>query len=389
MIDFDYNATTPLKESVRESMSPYLNGEYGNPSSIHQIGQRTKAAVEEARDAIADSVNADPESLVLTGSGSEANTLAIRGYLPNSPEDVTVVTTPVEHSSVRDTMHWLENNGATVKKIDVNAEGQLDLDSFEEKLSGEVDLVSVMSVNNETGVRYPIEDIGELCRERDITLHTDAVQAYGKVPLDFAELPVDMLAVSAHKIGGPKGVGALFAPKSIDLDPLIFGGHQERDRRGGTENVAGVVGFGKAASEIDPEEFQLLASKRDRFETYLTENLEDCLVVGGEAERVANTSGLVIGGVEGEDVVMRMDLDGYAIATGAACTSGSAQPSHVIDATPLPEGFSPGSFVRFSFAPDQSEQTLLEGARRVEEIVRDLRETDVSSTYTETMVTES
>lgn len=387
MIDFDYNATTPLKESVREAMDPYLNGEYGNPSSIHRIGQRTKAAVEEARDAVADSVNADPEALVLTGSGSEANTLAIRGFLPPSPEDVTVLTTPVEHSSVRDTMEWLEAHGATLKIIDVNHDGQLNLDSFEEKLSADVDLVSVMTVNNETGVRYPIETIGEACREVDVPVHTDAVQAYGKVPVDFEVLPVDMLSVSAHKVGGPKGVGALFAPKSIDLDPVIFGGHQERDRRGGTENVAGVVGFGQAASEIDPERFRSLEEKRDRFEEYLTENLDDCLVVGKGTERVANTSGLVIDGVEGEDVVMRMDLDGYAIATGAACTSGSAQPSHVIDATPLPEGFSPESFVRFSFAPEQSEGTILEGARRVEEIVRDLRETDVSSTQTETTVT--
>jgi cysteine desulfurase len=389
MIDFDYNATTPLKEPVRRAMEPYLGDRYGNPSSIHQIGQKTKAAVEEARDSVAASVNADSESLVITGSGSEANTLALRGYLGDPDEDTTILTSPVEHSSVRDTVLWYEEEGAEVRTVEVGADGQLDRSSFENQLTPDVDLAPIMTVNNETGVRFPVEEFGELSRERDVCFHTDATQAYEKCPLNFSEMPVDMMTVSAHKVGGPKGVGALFAPKSIPLTPLIFGGHQERDRRGGTENVAGVVGFGEAVERLDPGRFVDVKEHRRAFEEYVNKHLDDVLVLGDSVSRVSNTSGMVIQGVEGEDVVVKMDLEGYATATGSACTSGSSQPSHVVQSIPLPEGYETESFVRFSFAPDQSRSTILEGARQLEEIVRNLRSTTFEETPTYGAVTQS
>lgn len=389
MIDFDYNATTLLKEPVRRAMEPYLGDRYGNPSSIHRVGQKTKAAVEEARDAIASSVNADPESLVITGSGSEANTLALRGYLGEPDEETTILTSPVEHSSVRDTVAWYEENGAEVRRVEVGADGQLDRASFEEQLVPDVDLVTIMTVNNETGVRYPVDEFAKICSERGVVFHTDAVQAYGKCSLDFSEWAGDMMTVSAHKVGGPKGVGALFAPKDIHLTPLIFGGHQERDRRGGTENVAGVVGFGEAAQRLAPDQFSELDEKRTAFEESVKENIGDCHILGESTRRVANTSGLLIQGVEGEDVVMKMDLEGYATATGSACTSGSAQPSHVVRATPLPEGYDAESFVRFSFAPDQSLSTIRAGARQLDEVVQDLRSSNFDDTPTHRLVSQS
>lgn len=375
MIDFDYNATTPIKDSVRASVQPYLEEQYGNPSSVHRLGQRTKAAVEQARESIAESVNADPESVVLTGSGSEANTLAIKGTLNHPYSETTILTTPVEHSSVRDTVKELEDRGATVKRLPVNANGQIDRSILEDYVTEDLDMVTMMAVNNETGVIFPVETLGELCVRQGVPLHVDAVQAYGKVPLDFCSLPVDTLSISAHKIGGLKGAGALVAPKSLPLEPIIHGGHQERDRRGGTENVPGVIGFGTAAARIDPREFHSIGSPRDSFENWLKTELTGVHVVGEGTDRIANTSGVLFEGIQGEDVVMRLDLEGYATATGAACTSGSSQPSHVIQSIPLPGPFTPESFVRFSFSPDHDRETLLEGAKTVTETVRDLRET--------------
>ncbi len=388
MIDFDYNATTPLKETVHRAMEPFLDGKYGNPSSIHGIGQQTKAAVEEAREAIARSINANPESLVLTGSGSEANTMALRGSLNPPHSGRTVLTTPVEHSSVKDTAEWMATNGVTVKRVPMLEDGQIDLEQFRELIDESVDLVSVMSVNNETGIVYPVEDIACVARSHGVTVHTDAVQAYGKTSLDFSNISVDMLSISAHKVGGPKGVGALVAPKDMDLVPLIFGGHQERDRRGGTENVPGVVGFGRAASEINLEAFRPIRERRDRFEDYLDDNLDGFKIVGKQTERVGNTSGLLIKGVKGEDVVVRMDMKGYATATGAACTSGSSQPSHVIQALPIPDDYSANSFVRLSFSPEQSMETLLEGARALISVVKELRTVSVTEKWNRGMVTQ-
>lgn len=373
MIDLDYNATTPLKSSVRKAMDPYLNGKYGNPSSIHQVGQQTKAAVEDARESLAESLNTDPEKLVITGSGSEANTMAIRGFLDRPFEDRTVLSTPVEHSSVLDTLKWLRSRGATVKLAPMKPDGTPEVGWFEENLDESVDLVSVMMVNNETGVEFPIREIGRLAREYGATVHTDAVQAFGKTRVDYEELPVDFLAVSAHKIGGPKGIGALVAPKKYDFEPLIFGGHQERDRRGGTENVPGVVGFGEAASLVDPDRFEKLKKRRDDFEEALRREVEELVVVGSGADRVANTTGVLVGSVAGEDVVMRMDMEGIAVATGSACTSGSAQPSHVIEAIPLPEGYAPESFVRFSLPPGVGRDTMDDVVETVARVVQDLR----------------
>ncbi|MFB6356770.1 MAG: cysteine desulfurase family protein, partial [bacterium] len=310
MLDLDYNATTPVKDEVREAMEPYLDGKYGNPSSVHQVGQSPKATVENARETIAEKVNAPVESLVITGSGSEANTMAIRGIVRPPYEDRVLVTSSVEHSSVLNTAEWLEQQGAEVRYAPLNEEGQLIPEWFEQNVDKQVDLVSVMRVNNETGVEFPINKIGEICRSNDVLFHSDWIQALGKIPVSYRETPVDLVSFSAHKIGGPKGTGALIAPKTIELTPLVFGGHQERQRRGGTENVAGLAGFARAVSLIDSQQFEESKIVRDRFETGLSEALEDVLFIGNDTDRVPNTSGMVIRGIDGEDVVMKMDLDG-------------------------------------------------------------------------------
>lgn len=377
MIDFDYNATTPVKESVSEAMQPYLNGKYGNPSSLHQIGQATKAAVEQARETVAETLCANTESLVVTSSGSEANTFALRGSLEPPFEEKTLITTPIEHSSVLDTSKWLQNKGVDVKYAPVNRHGTVSVKWFRENLDSDVDMVSVMTVNNETGVILPVHEIAKLCDQRNVLFHTDAIQAFGKIPLDFRNTPVDMMSVSAHKIGGPKSVGALLAPKDLDLDPLIFGGHQERDRRGGTENVAGLVGFAEAARSIKSDRMRKTAEIRDEFENRLKQKLSDVHIVGESTDRVGNTSGLLIRGVKGEDVVMKMDLKGIGIATGAACTSGSPQPSHVIEAMPVPEDFNTDSFVRISLPPDPSTQDIQQLETRLIETVNELRSVEV------------
>jgi cysteine desulfurase len=373
MIDFDYNATTPVKESVFEAMKPYLNGEYGNPSSIHRIGQSTKAAVEDARETIAGYLQTDPEALTVTASGSEANTLAIRGVIRPPYDEKTIVTTPIEHSSVKDTVEWLEQQGAAVKRAPVDRHGQVDVDWFRQAVDAEVDLVTAMWVNNETGVILPIEEIGAICRDRDVHFHSDFVQGLGKIDFTYPEFPVDTISLSAHKIGGPKGTGVLVAPRSIKIEPLIFGGHQERDRRGGTENVASLVGFARAIRDMDVQTFERTRSQRNRFEQRLRDEIYGVHVVGEATDRVANTSGLLIEGIEGEDVVMRLDMEGIAVATGSACTSGSPQPSHVIRAMDLPEGHDPSSFVRVSLPPNTDPEDVDQLIKSLTDCVDTLR----------------
>jgi len=373
MIDFDYNATTPVKEDVRAAMQPFLNDDYGNPSSVHRVGQPPKAAVEKAREKISNQVNCDPESLTITASGSEANTLAIRGLVRPPYEEKTIVTTQIEHSCVKDTCEWMEQRGATIHRAPVLRNGQVSVDWFRETVDDRVDLVSVMTVNNETGVMLPTDEIGAICEESEVLFHSDAVQALGKIPLDYESSPVDLMSISAHKIGGPKGSGALIAPRSVKLTPLVFGGHQERDRRGGTENVPSLVGFSEAISRISPSVFQRTAEIRDELQSELRQSIDDLYVVSADAKRVGNTLGILIRGVKGEDVVMRLDMKGIAVATGSACTSGSTQPSHVIKSIPLPETYNPESFVRISLPPHPEPQHIDRFLSEIQDCVDTLR----------------
>ena len=335
----DNNATTPLAPEVFEAMRPYWLEDYGNSSSIHWFGQRAKAAMEKAREQVARLLKARASEIAFTSGGTESDNAAIFGIVEAARgERKHVVTTTIEHHAVLNTVQALEKRGVSVTYVRVGASGVVDPQDVESALRPETVLISVMHANNELGTIQPLEEIGRMARERDIYFHTDAVQTVGKVPVDVDKLGVDLLALSAHKLYGPKGVGALYVRRGTIVRPLMHGGHHERDRRPGTENVAGIVGLG-AAAEIalahPPEEADRLAALRDRLEAGTLERVPRVAVNGERTRRLPTTTNLAFDYIEGEGFVIAMDLRGIACSTGAACSSGSLEPSHVLSAIGL------------------------------------------------------
>jgi cysteine desulfurase len=366
----DHNATTPLDPRVLEAMLPYLRDEYGNPSSLHWFGQRARAAVEEARAAVAALVGAEPPEIVFTGSGSEADNLALRGVAGRArPARRQVVASAVEHHAVLNTAKALRDEGWPVAFAAVGEGGALDLDRLAGELDDTTALVSVMLANNETGVVQPVAEAARLARERGALVHCDAVQAAGRLPIDVRALDVDLLALSAHKICGPKGVGGLYVRRGTALAPLLRGGGQERNRRAGTENVAGIVGFGIAAAiarEALAAEAQRLCGLRDRLEASLLR------IPGvrrnGEGPRLPNTANLSFDGTEAEDLLIALDLEGIAVSTGAACSAGGVEPSHVLRAMGLaPERVQ--SSLRLSLGRTTGEADILRAAEAIASVV--------------------
>jgi cysteine desulfurase len=335
----DNNATTPLAPEVFEAMRPYWLEDYGNASSIHWFGQHAKAAVEKAREQVARLLNARSSEIVFTSGGTEADNAALFGIVEAARRDHKhVVTTAIEHHAVLYMAKALERRGVSVSYVRVGPSGVVDPKDIENALRPETVLISVMHANNELGTLQPLEEIGGIARDRDIYFHTDAVQSVGKVPVDVDKLGVDLLALSAHKLHGPKGVGALYIRKGTILRPLMYGGHHERDRRPGTENVTGIVGLGTAAELALahlPDELDRVASLRDRLETGILEHVPLAAVNGDRARRMPTTTNLTFDCVEGEGFVIAMDLRGIACSTGAACSSGSLEPSHVLSAIGL------------------------------------------------------
>ena len=347
----DNNATTQLAPEIFEAMRPYWLEDYGNASSIHWFGQHAKAAVEKARDQVARLLNARSSELVFTSGGTEADNAALFGIVEAARGDHKhVVTTAIEHHAVLYMAKALERHGISVSYVRVGPSGVVDPEDIKNALRQETVLISVMHANNELGTIQPLEEIGEIARERDIYFHTDAVQSVGKIPVDVGKLGVDLLALSAHKLHGPKGVGALYIRKGTILRPLMHGGHHERDRRPGTENVTGIVGLGAAAERALahlPEELDRVALLRDRLEAGILERVPLVAVNGDRTRRTPNTTNLTFDYVEGEGFVIAMDLRGIACSTGAACSSGSLEPSHVLSAIGLRPQQSRGS-IRFS-----------------------------------------
>ncbi|GMR04150.1 MAG: cysteine desulfurase NifS [Thermodesulfobacteriota bacterium] len=350
-IYFDHNATTPLDEEVLAEMLPYLKDEWGNPSSIHWASRKPRQGLDTAREQVAAFLNCAPLEIIFTSTGTESDNLAIKGIAYGKRKKGNhIITTKVEHPAVMNTCKYLEKEGFEVTYLGVNEKGMIDLGELEESITDQTILITVMYANNETGVIFPIEDIAKIAKDKGVTFHTDAVQAAGKVALDMKKLDVDLLSISGHKLYGPKGTGALFARRGVRLVPLIHGGHHERNRRGGTENVAGLVGLGKAceiAARDMKKEVPYLKNLRDRLEKGFMEKIPDIKINGDIEKRLPNTANISFEYVEGESLLLNLDMLGIAASSGSACTSGSLEPSHVLLAMSLSHEMSHGS-VRFS-----------------------------------------
>lgn len=336
---FDNNANTPVLPAVRAAMEPALSGALGNASSIHQHGQAAKAALEEARQEVAALIGAQPSEIVFTSGGTESDNLGIRGILgawaeshPGAPPP-HLITSAIEHHAVLHVFEELERNGHEVTYVRPDAHGRVPAEAVAEAMRDETALISVMMANNETGVVQPTAAIAELAREARVAFHVDAIQAVGKVPVAVRELGCGALSLSGHKIHAPAGVGALYVRRGTRLRAQQLGGHHERDRRAGTENLPGIVGLGTAA-RLAREELNTraahLGALRDRLETGILAAVPDCGVAGEGSERVPNTTDIWFDGIEGEALVIALDLHGFCVSTGAACSSGAIEPSHVL-----------------------------------------------------------
>jgi len=359
-IYLDYNATTPVDREVLDAMLPYFSGSFGNASSIHSAGQRGRSAVDAARESVAALLSAKPAEIVFTCGGTEADNLALFGTVARGAERRRhMITTVIEHHAVLNSAQALEKQGVDVTYVPVGRTGIVDPDDIREAIRPETALISVMLANNEIGTIQPIEEIGRIAAEEDIYFHCDAVQAAGKLPLDVNRLGVDLLSISAHKIYGPKGVGALYVRAGTELEPIFHGGHHERDRRPGTENVPGIVGMGKAAELAVKNvvtDGACLASLRDKFETALL-SLPGVRLNGDVRHRVPNTSNLSFDAAGGEALVIALDLQGIACSTGAACSSGAVEPSHVLTAIGLTPDQARSS-LRFSLGRPTKEEEV-------------------------------
>ncbi len=375
----DNNATTPLLPDVFEAMRPHFVEKFGNASSIHQQGQQGRAAVEHARENVAELLNCRPAEIVFTSGGTEGDNLALFGMA--TPGD-HIITSAIEHHAVLNSCSRLEQMGCTVTFLPVDGSALVDPDDVLRALRPETKLISIMMANNETGVLQLVNEIGKIAAEADVYFHTDAVQAAGKVPVDVKEIGCDLLTISAHKLHGPQGVGALFVRKGTLLQPLFYGGRHERSRRAGTENLAGIVGLGKAA-EIARLGFidggvTRMAELRDRLERTVLESVEQVAVNSGGAPRVPNTVNVSFDCIEGEAMVIALDLKGLAVSTGAACSSGAIEPSHVLTAMGLSAERARGS-IRFSLGKQNTADDVEFALSLVPEVVARLR--DLSPVY--------
>ncbi len=375
-IYFDNNATTRLLPEAFEAMRPYLTELYGNTSSIHRFGSQVARKVQEAREQVAALLGAsDPVEIVFTSCGTEADNAAIRGILEASPGKRHVVTTQVEHPAVLGLFQHLEKKGYQVTWLRVDRDGMLDLAELEDSLTDNTALASIMVANNETGVIFPIDTVGDIVKARGIPFHVDAVQAAGKLPLNMKKSPVDLLTISGHKFHGPKGVGALYVRRGITFRPFIVGGHQERNRRGGTENVAGIMGMGKAAElalRLLGEEGRRVRELRDRLEQSLLDSCPDCRVNGHRKERLPNTLNMSFKFLEGEAILVLLDQYGICASTGSACTAGSVEPSHVLRAMGVPPEWIQGA-VRFSLSRYNTEEEIRFVSEKMPSIIQRLR----------------
>ncbi len=372
---FDYNSTTPVREEVIEEMIPFFAENFGNPSSVHQWGQRCGDAVEKAREKIARALNVMPEEIIFTSGGSESNSTALIGTAWSFLERKgNIVVSSIEHPSILQCVSFLENLGFSVTRVDPDTTGVVQPERIKDVLRNDTFLVSIMHSNNETGALQPVKEIAHIARERGIRIHSDAVQSVGKVGVEAEQLGVDLLSLSAHKLYGPKGVGALYVNKGTPLSPIIFGGGQEKGRRGGTQMVPQIVGAGVAA-ELGVKERDMyherLSDLRDRFEVKLLRDLPGSRINAGDVPRLPNTSNIYCGGVSAESIMIALDLEGIAVSTGSACHSGTVDPSHVLTAMGLGREEALSS-LRISFGRTTTIEDALFCAERLKEKITKL-----------------
>jgi len=383
-IYLDNSATTPLKKEVLDAMMPYLTEHYGNPSSIYSIGRSAKDAIEKAREKVASAIGAMPNEIFFTGCGSEADNWAIKGIArAKEKRGKHIISTAIEHHAVLHTLNYLEKQGFSVTYLPVDETGMISIDDLKEAIRPDTTLITVMTANNEVGTIQPIEEIGKIARENNIVFHTDAVQAIGSIEIDVNKMNIDMLSLSAHKFGGPKGVGALFVKNGLRPDVFMHGGAQERSRRAGTENVASIVGLGKAieiATENIPEKAEKLSHLRD----YLIENIMEKIpyvkLNGHPTKRLPGNANFSFNFIEGESLLLMLDLNGIAASSGSACTSGSLDPSHVLLAMGMPHEIAHGS-LRLSIGEMNTKEEIDKVIELLPVIVQRLR--DMSPLYEE------
>ncbi|MFZ2653652.1 MAG: cysteine desulfurase family protein [Victivallales bacterium] len=378
-IYLDYNATTPVKAEVMEEIQPFFSRDFGNPSSLHMHGQKARIALDTARERVARALGCANHEIVFTSGGTESNNLAIAGYLAKSAEKGTtphIVTNNTEHNAVLNVCQYLEKKGAEVTYLSVDGNGMVNLEELKSSIKGNTLIVSIMSANNETGVIQPLGDIVSISHEKGVPVHSDAIQAFGKMPLNVKELGVDMLSISAHKIYAPKGVGALYLRRGISVEPVVRGGSQEKGMRGGTENIPGIVGLGKAcelAMENMQGNFTRERMLRDKLQLLLVKNIQGTRINGEPDKRLPNTLSISFEGVEADALAVRLDMEGISVSTGAACSSGASQVSHVLKAMKVPAEFI-SSAIRLSIGCGNTTQEIARASQVIAKTVGEMRE---------------
>jgi len=376
VIYVDNNATTQVAPEVIEEIRPYFNEFYGNPSSMHSFGGQVGRKLVEARADVAALIGAAPEEIIFTGCGTESDSTAIWAAIRSYPNKKHIITSRVEHPAVKNLFEYLSKNGYRVTFVPVDRQGYLDLDYLYQNLSDDTAIASIMWANNESGVIFPLEEISRAVKEHGVVFHTDAVQAVGKIPIDLRNIEVDMLSLSGHKFHGPKGIGALYVRKGTKFFPFLIGGHQESGRRGGTENVASIIGLGKAsqlAADHLGKDIARVKELRDKLENELLKRIPNAFINGSLKNRLPNTSSIAFEYVEGESILLMMDEFGICASSGSACTSGSLEPSHVLRAMGVPFTAAHGS-IRFSLSVYNTEEEIDFIVEKLPPIIERLRE---------------
>ena len=357
IIYLDNSATTPIKSEVLQEMMPYLTTEYGNASSLYSVGRSAKRAIEKARNRVAELLNCNHNEIYFTGGGSESDNIALKGFVyANKEKGNHIITSKIEHPAILETCKTLERQGFEVSYINVNEDGIIDVEELRKSIKTNTILISVMTANNEVGTVQPIEEIAKIAHDNNIIFHTDAVQAIGNVQIDVEKMRIDMLSLSSHKINGPKGVGALYIKNGIEVEKFINGGHQEKDRRAGTENVAGIVGIGKAA-EIARKNMEThirnLSKIRDYYIKKVQKEIPNIRINGSMENRLPGNANISFKGINASELIFKLDERGICVSSGSACSSGNTNPSHVLTAMNVPEVYL-NSAIRTTFGDNNT-----------------------------------